>query len=267
MYPSPTARAAVSCTPISTTRGNWRSRPPSSRMHSGESAVCRWARRWPSPASPEHGYRMRARLHVRGGRWGFFREGTHTTLRCEGDPTAAPRDLRRRRRDGVAVGCVRRSVHRGQRNRDLRERGRVRARHVLRDGRRPIHRRRSVLCPGGGAALRDRPSRDTGAARGTDAACARVLSRATVICSIGWSRTWWAHWSPAHQPSTSTRGSASSRSARPSARGSASRPSRATGSRLRTCARMPIVAPPAGCAPSTKRSRRSRHERRSARMW
>ena len=28
-------------------------------------------------ASPEDGYRMRARLHVRGGRVGFFREGTH----------------------------------------------------------------------------------------------------------------------------------------------------------------------------------------------
>lgn len=28
-------------------------------------------------ASPEDGYRMRARLHVRGGRIGFFREGTH----------------------------------------------------------------------------------------------------------------------------------------------------------------------------------------------
>src|SRR6185436_12179958 len=28
-------------------------------------------------ASPERGYRMRARLHVRGGRFGFFREGTH----------------------------------------------------------------------------------------------------------------------------------------------------------------------------------------------
>ena len=28
-------------------------------------------------ASPEQGYRMRARLHVRGGRIGFFREGTH----------------------------------------------------------------------------------------------------------------------------------------------------------------------------------------------
>src|SRR5512135_2362800 len=27
--------------------------------------------------SPEAGYRMRARLHMRGGRYGFFREGTH----------------------------------------------------------------------------------------------------------------------------------------------------------------------------------------------
>jgi 23S rRNA (uracil1939-C5)-methyltransferase len=31
----------------------------------------------PVVASPEHGYRMRARLHVRGGAVGFFREGTH----------------------------------------------------------------------------------------------------------------------------------------------------------------------------------------------
>lgn len=28
--------------------------------------------------SPEHGYRMRARLHLRGGQLGFFKEGTHT---------------------------------------------------------------------------------------------------------------------------------------------------------------------------------------------
>lgn len=31
----------------------------------------------PVAASPEEGYRMRARLHARGGRLGFFREGTH----------------------------------------------------------------------------------------------------------------------------------------------------------------------------------------------
>lgn len=36
-------------------------------------------------ASPPDGYRMRARLHVRGGRIGFFREGTHTL--CDAAPT------------------------------------------------------------------------------------------------------------------------------------------------------------------------------------
>jgi len=36
-------------------------------------------------ASPEEGYRMRARLHVRGGRIGFFREGTHDL--CEARQT------------------------------------------------------------------------------------------------------------------------------------------------------------------------------------
>lgn len=35
--------------------------------------------------SPEEGYRMRARLHVRGGRIGFFREGTHDL--CDPRPT------------------------------------------------------------------------------------------------------------------------------------------------------------------------------------
>lgn len=36
-------------------------------------------------SSPERGYRMRARLHVAGGRAGFFREGTHQL--CEAGPT------------------------------------------------------------------------------------------------------------------------------------------------------------------------------------
>ena len=36
-------------------------------------------------ASPEEGYRMRARLHARGGRLGFFREGTHEI--CEARAT------------------------------------------------------------------------------------------------------------------------------------------------------------------------------------
>jgi 23S rRNA (uracil1939-C5)-methyltransferase len=36
-----------------------------------------WKGDLPITPSPEHSYRMRARLHVRGGRAGFFREGTH----------------------------------------------------------------------------------------------------------------------------------------------------------------------------------------------
>jgi 23S rRNA (uracil1939-C5)-methyltransferase len=36
-----------------------------------------WPERLTVEASPESGYRMRARLHVRSGRAGFFREGTH----------------------------------------------------------------------------------------------------------------------------------------------------------------------------------------------
>ena len=40
----------------------------------------------PVIASPEHGYRMRARLHVRGGRIGFVREGSHDV--CAVGPTA-----------------------------------------------------------------------------------------------------------------------------------------------------------------------------------
>jgi 23S rRNA (uracil1939-C5)-methyltransferase len=45
---------------------------------------------WTSPlevlASPEAGYRLRARLHVSDGRIGFFREGTHTL--CDAGPSA-----------------------------------------------------------------------------------------------------------------------------------------------------------------------------------
>ena len=44
---------------------------------------------WPAPiavaASPEEGYRMRSRLHIRNGRVGFFREGTHEL--CEARST------------------------------------------------------------------------------------------------------------------------------------------------------------------------------------
>ena len=40
--------------------------------------------------SPEHGYRMRARLHARDGRLGFYREGTHDLCAVEGTGQLLP---------------------------------------------------------------------------------------------------------------------------------------------------------------------------------
>lgn len=45
-----------------------------------------WDRPLPVAASPERGYRLRARLHVRDGRVGFFKEGTHVL--CDAAPSA-----------------------------------------------------------------------------------------------------------------------------------------------------------------------------------
>jgi tRNA/tmRNA/rRNA uracil-C5-methylase (TrmA/RlmC/RlmD family) len=45
-----------------------------------------WERPLAVAASPERGYRLRARLHVRDGRIGFFREGTHVL--CDAAPSA-----------------------------------------------------------------------------------------------------------------------------------------------------------------------------------
>jgi 23S rRNA (uracil1939-C5)-methyltransferase len=44
-------------------------------------------------ASPEHGYRMRARLHVRGGRFGFYREGSHEVCDAAGTGQLRPETL------------------------------------------------------------------------------------------------------------------------------------------------------------------------------
>ena len=45
-----------------------------------------WERPLAVAASPERGYRLRARLHVRDGRLGFFKEGTHVL--CDAAPSA-----------------------------------------------------------------------------------------------------------------------------------------------------------------------------------
>jgi 23S rRNA (uracil1939-C5)-methyltransferase len=49
-----------------------------------------WTGELPVTSSPEHGYRMRARLHVRKGRVGFFREGTHDLCECAGTGQLLP---------------------------------------------------------------------------------------------------------------------------------------------------------------------------------
>ncbi len=49
-----------------------------------------WPGDLPVSSSPEHGYRMRARLHVRKGRVGFFREGTHELCDCAGTGQLLP---------------------------------------------------------------------------------------------------------------------------------------------------------------------------------
>jgi 23S rRNA (uracil1939-C5)-methyltransferase len=52
-----------------------------------------WAGDLPVSSSPEHGYRMRARLHVRKGRVGFFREGTHDLCDCGGTGQLLPESV------------------------------------------------------------------------------------------------------------------------------------------------------------------------------
>lgn len=52
-----------------------------------------WPGELPVTSSPEHGYRMRARLHVRKGRVGFFREGTHDLCDCAGTGQLLPASI------------------------------------------------------------------------------------------------------------------------------------------------------------------------------
>ena len=92
-------------------------------------------RRSPRPCavapSPEEGYRMRARFHVRGRRLGFFREGTHDLcdIRADASAPAATCDALDRLDGGAALARRRAAC----RTRTVGERRRVRARRPSRN--------------------------------------------------------------------------------------------------------------------------------------
>ena len=111
--PSPDRRArpAIRCAAAASTRtspirASSRSRARSSPMRSRASAASSCRAPVVVAASPEDGYRMRARLHVRGARVGFFREGHARSLRRAADAAAAAGDARGAR----AVDGGRRSI-------------------------------------------------------------------------------------------------------------------------------------------------------------
>ena len=98
---SPRSRRAIRCAAAASTatspiRGSWRS-----RAQVIADAFARIGRiELPAPVavarSPEDGYRMRARLHVRGARVGFFREGTHDLCDARATRQLLPATRRRR---------------------------------------------------------------------------------------------------------------------------------------------------------------------------
>ena len=114
-------RAVAAFTGTSTTRVSSRSRVPSWPTPSADRAASAAApvSRFPSA---ERGYRMRARLHARGARWGFFREGTHDLCDARATDSSCRRrcDALDRLSAAFAVGRRRRAAAdraRGERRR------------------------------------------------------------------------------------------------------------------------------------------------------
>jgi 23S rRNA (uracil1939-C5)-methyltransferase len=58
-------------------------------------------------ASPEEGYRMRARLHTKGGRLGFYREGTHTLCEPAASAQLLPQTVEILDRLAAVIGVAR----------------------------------------------------------------------------------------------------------------------------------------------------------------
>ena len=96
-------------------------------------------------ASPEDGYRMRARLHVRGRRLGFFREGTHDVCDARATRQLLPATCDALERLAAALRSL--GARRGPRDRAVREHRRVRARRAPRRRRARSTPRRSSGWP------------------------------------------------------------------------------------------------------------------------
>ena len=144
--------AAARSTRTSPTRASSRSSPTLSATRSAGSGATRSIVRSTSPASPEEGYRMRARLHVHAGRAGFYREGTHQL--CD---AAVTRQLRAE--TVAAVGAARgqpraRRPGRGGLHHHFRKHRRRRAGRASRAGAGRPRLRRSARARGGRRAAR-----------------------------------------------------------------------------------------------------------------
>ena len=138
------------------------------RAHPARRCGRRWRRR------PTEGYRMRARLHVRGGRVGFYREGTHELCDAAstGQLAAETLALRRSGRGGAA----RRGRRRSRAVEVSREHRRRPARALFRTGGRRAGAGRGVC-----RRARGRTSdRLHGVARPTARSCSRACRRSAI---------------------------------------------------------------------------------------
>ena len=106
--------------------------------------------------SPEEGYRMRARLHVRGQRYGFFREGTHDICDARATRQLLPASCDVLDRLTAAIRSVDADAGRSG-NRALREHRCVQPGHLPRHGERDgCAHRAAAVADGGADRLRSR---------------------------------------------------------------------------------------------------------------
>ena len=207
----------------------------SSPTPSGASAACRCRRPVPSPPSPEDGYRMRARLHVRGRRSGSSaRARTTSATRARRGSCCRPRatssiDSRPRLRlDGGLdasrefelsenVDATERVIHL-ERHASIAGSGTRRLRRAALTASDGLSRHRRRAATSSGDPTSPTARRWTVSDRRSGGTCSRS-SRATGICCAIWSRTSPVRSARQTRSSICTRASACSRVAAATARG------------------------------------------------